>query len=77
MTIKGIFDYIIKNKRKIYLNLNQQLLIYIRDKEEVEKSKVVKVIEMGFTLLGRKNKLVVFANGIGRSIIYIILGINN
>lgn len=61
MIIKSILDYAIKNKQKIYLNLNQLLLIYIRGEKEVRKSRIIKIIEIDFVLLSRKNKLVISA----------------
>lgn len=44
--IKGILDYAIKYKRKKYFDFKQQLLIYIRSKKEIKKSKVVKAIKI-------------------------------
>lgn len=75
MIIENILDYAIKNKRKIYLNLDQQLLIYIKGEKGVKKTKVVKALEIGFTLLNKWNKLVIFvstnsiANDIGENMI--------
>lgn len=83
MTIEGILDHVIKNKGKIYLYLDQQLLIYIKSKEEVGKNRIIKAIKISFILLSRKNKLVISmptsstANGIGGNIIHIILKVNN
>lgn len=68
---------------QIYLHIDQQLLIYVKGEEVVGKSRVVKVIEMRFILLGRKKKLVIstFAsfttNNIEKSVIHIALGINS
>lgn len=56
LIIKEILDHAIRNKGKMYLDSNQQLLIYVRSKSGVGKSKIVKVIEMGFTLLSKRNK---------------------
>lgn len=75
-------DHAIRNKGKIYLKLNQQLLIYVRDKGRVRKRRVVKTIEIDFVLLGRRNKLVIstsisFAkNRIGGSTVYIAIRVN-
>lgn len=41
----------------MYLQPNQQLLIYIKGKDRVRKSRVIKAMEMGFALLERKNEL--------------------
>lgn len=65
----------------MYLKANQQLLIYIRDKSEVEKSRIVKAIE-SFALLKRKNELVIStltssaANEIGGCTVYITIEMN-
>lgn len=76
-------DHILKNKGRIYLDSDKQLLIYIRGEERVRKSRVVKTIEMGFTLLGKRKELVIFVltrfavNSIGGNMVYIALGVNN
>lgn len=60
----------------MHFDLDQQLLIYIRDEREIEKSENVKVIEMSFALLSRRKKLVISvptdftANIIGRNMIH-------
>lgn len=59
------------------------MLIYISREEKVGKNRVLKAIEMGFVLLNRRNKLVIFAltsfaaNDIGKNMVHIALGINN
>lgn len=83
MTLKGILDYTIKNKGKIYFDLDQQLLIYIKGEEGIRKSRVIKVIKMDFIILSRRKDLVISmpidsaANSIGRSTTDNTLGINN
>ncbi len=83
LIIEGILDHAIKFKGKIFLNSGEQLLIYIKDKRGVGKSRVVKVIEMGFILLSRRKELVIsmltgsVANSIGKNTVHTILGINN
>lgn len=83
MIVKEILDYTIKFQKKIYLDFEEQLLIYIRGKGGVEKSKVVKAIKMGFILVSIRKELVISAptgftaNSIDRSIGYIALGVNN
>lgn len=67
----------------MFLNLFQQLLIYIRDKKGVRKSKVVNAIQISFTLFNRKTKLVIsvsinfVANGISGNTVYITFTINS
>lgn len=83
MTIEGILDHDIKNKGKIYLDLDQQLLIDIRSEEKIRKSRVLKAIKIGFALFGRRNELVISlptwfaANNIDRNTVYTVLGVNN
>lgn len=57
MIVREILDYAIWNKGKMYLEPNQQLLIYVKGKDGVRKSRVMKAIEIGFALLERKNEL--------------------
>lgn len=84
MIIEEILDHAIKFKGKMFLNSEKQLPIYIRSEGGVGKQRVVKAIEMGFILLStRRKKLMISAptsfaaNGIGRSTMYIALGIKN
>lgn len=82
MIVKEILDHAIRNKEKIYYESNQQLLIYIRDKDRVKKSKIVKAIEIGIVLLERRNELVISAltsstvNGIDGSTVHIAIEVN-
>lgn len=67
----------------MFLNLNQQLLVYIRVEKGIKKSKVVNAISIGFILLDRETKLVISvpinstANGIGGITVYITLRVNS
>lgn len=80
--VKENLDHAIRNKEKIYYKSNQQLLIYIRDENRIEKSKVMKAIEIGIALLEKRNELVISTsisftvNGIGKSTVYIAIGMN-
>lgn len=38
LIVEGILKYAIKNKGKMYFNLDQQLLIYIKDEKRVRKN---------------------------------------
>ena len=83
LTIKNFLDHAIKNMRKMYLYIDQQMLIYIRIEGRVEKNRVVKAIEIKFTLLGKRKKLVISAltsfaaNEIGKNIVYTTLKVSN
>lgn len=81
--VESILDFIIKNKGTIYFDIDQQLLIYIKSRGGVRKSRVIKAIKIDFTLLGKRKKLVIsalissLANGIDGSIVYTALRVNN
>lgn len=76
-------DHNIKNKGKMFLNLDQQLLVYIRIEKGIAKSRVVNAIWPDFFLLGNRKELVIstpigFAvNSICGSIMHTALGIIN
>lgn len=57
LTVKRVLDHVIKYKSRIFLDLDQQLLVYLRDKKNVKKSKIVNVIQRGYFLLSRRKKL--------------------
>ncbi len=67
----------------MFLDSGEQLLIYIRGKGGVGKSRVVKAIEMSFILLSRRKELEISertgsaANGIGGSTVHTVLDVNN
>ncbi len=83
MTVKGILDHAIKFKGKMFLDFGEHLLIYSRVEGGVGKSRVMKVIEMGFILLNKRKKLVIsaptnsIANGISGSTVHTALDVNN
>lgn len=80
--MEEILDHIIRNKKKLYIIREDQLLLYIRGEEKIGKSYIIHVLEMGFTLLDRKNELMLSisigyaAKDIRRNIVYITLSIN-
>lgn len=80
LIVEGILDHTIKFKRKMFLDSGEQLLIYIKGERRVGKSRVVKVIKIGFILLSRRKELVISAptsfvvNDIDKSIVYTALG---
>ncbi len=51
LVVEEIIDYVIKNKRKMQLNTDAQLLLYLCRERGVGKSHIVKTLEIGFTLL--------------------------
>lgn len=82
MIVKAILDDVVKNKNKIYLDLDQQLLIYIKNEGKVGKIKVIQTIEIRFTFLGRRKKLEISAStifvaySIKKNMVHIALIIN-
>lgn len=62
--------------------IKDQLLLYIRDKNNIGKSSVIPALKIGFIFLDRLKKLVISTpmrctiDSIRENIIYIILGIN-
>lgn len=67
----------------MFFDIDQQLLIYIRDERSIKKNKIVNTIEIRFFLFGKRKKLVIsisigFAiNSIDKNIIHIAFGVNN
>lgn len=67
----------------MFFDIDQQLLIYIRDEKSIKKNKIINTIEMGFFLLGKRKKLPIstsisFAiNDINKNTIHIAFEINN
>lgn len=82
LIFKKILDHVIRNKKKMYLESNYQLLIYIRGKSGARKSRAVKVIEMVIVLLKKKKDLgistptIFVVNGIGGSMVHIAIRVN-
>lgn len=67
----------------MFFDIDKQQLIYVKGERKVGKSRVVKAIEIEFTLLGRKKRLVISTlidfviNSDCKSIVYIVLRVNN
>lgn len=67
----------------MYFDSNQQLLIYVKSEERIGKNRVIKGIEIGFTLFIKRKKLVISmpnksaVNDICLSMVYTVLGVNN
>lgn len=57
LIVKHIMNHIIKIKEKMYLDSGQKMLIYIRGKSGIGKSRVIKAFEIGFALLSRRREL--------------------
>lgn len=83
LTVKTILNHAIKNKENIFFYIDQQQFIYIKGEKRVRKSRVIKAIEMRFTILSKKKELVIsaptslVANGVNRSTVYAALRVNN
>lgn len=67
----------------MFLDRNQQLLVYIIDKKYVRKSKFVNIIQIRFFLLNKKVELIIFMptnfviNGIHKSTIHTTFEVNS
>lgn len=57
--LEVVFDYIIQNKDRFYVIKKNQLLVYIRREREIRKSYVIYMLEIGFTLPNRRDKLMI------------------
>lgn len=83
LIIEEILDHGIKNKSKMFLNLDKQLLLYVKSKDRTKKNRVINTIKMGFTLFSRRRKLVIstptnfIANDIIKSTVYTVIGISS
>ena len=82
LIVEGILDFVITKKGQVQVAIEDQLLLYIRDKSGVRKSRDVQALELGFIFLGRQAELVIFvpmgcaADGIGGNTIHTTLKIN-
>lgn len=80
--MKVVFHYLIRNKGRLCVIREDQLLLYVREEEKVEKSCIIHILEIGFTFLNKKNELIVIvatrcaAKSIRGSIMHIALNIN-
>ncbi len=61
LVVEGIFDYVIRNIGRLYVIREDQLLLYVRGEGGVGKIRVIHVLEIGFTLLNRRNELMISA----------------
>lgn len=83
MIMEEIFYHAITVRRNQYSNRSQQLLFYIKNKDGVEKSWVIKAIHMRFMFLKKYSKLLlavlmgIVAANISRTIVYNVLSIEN
>lgn len=82
LVVEGIFDHIIRNKNRFCVTKEDQLLLYVKGEGGVEKSCIIYALKMGFTLLNRRNGLMILAlircatEGRGGSTVYITLSIS-
>ncbi len=80
--MKGIFDHVIRNKDRLCITRKDQVLLYVRGEEGVRKSHVIHVLEIGSTLLNRRNELMIsvptgcVTKSIGGSMMYTALSIS-
>ncbi|WP_375449089.1 AAA family ATPase [uncultured Nostoc sp.] len=82
LVVEGVLDHVIRNKGRLCVTREDQLLLYVRGEGGVGKSRVIHALEMGFTLLDRRNELMLSAptgyaaEGIGGSTVHTALSIS-
>ena len=82
LVVEGVLDHVIQNKGRLYVIRENQLLLYVKGEGGVEKNRVIHVLEIGFTLLDKRNELMLSvpmeyaAEGIGGSTVHTALSIS-
>lgn len=61
LVVEGVLDHVIQNKGRLCVTREDQLLLYARGEGGVRKSHMIHALEMGFTLLDRRNELILSA----------------
>lgn len=59
MVVEGSFDHIIRNKGRLYVTKEDQLLLYVRGEGEVGKDHMIYALEIGFILLNKRRELMI------------------
>ena len=82
LIVKGVLRHVINAKNKPpSIDSSDQMLFYVRGAGGVGKNRVIKAIEMGFSLLQRREELIITAptgaaaSGIGGSTVHAAMGI--
>lgn len=57
LVLEEVYNYVIKNKRKLYITKKDQLLLYVRRKKGIKKIHIIHALEIEFSLLNRRNEL--------------------
>lgn len=82
LVVEGIFNHVIRTKNRLCIKRKDQLLLYMRGERGVKQICVIYALEMGFTLLNRKNELMISVpigyttESIRRSTLHIALSIS-
>ena len=80
--MKKVLDQVIRNKKRLCVTRENQLLLYIRGEVGVGKSCMIYMLEIGFILLDKRNELMLSAptrcaaEDIRRSTVHIALSIS-
>lgn len=80
--MEGIFDHIIRNKDRLCVTRENQLLLYVKGEGGVRKSRIIYTLKMGFNFLNKRNELMILAltkcatEGMGGSTMHITLSIS-
>ena len=62
LIIEQVLNHVISHKRRIYESRENQLLLYVKNENEVDKSRIVRVLKIEFDLLKRRNEFVLTAS---------------
>lgn len=82
LVVEGVLDYVIRKKEKLCITRKDQLLLYIWKQRDIGKSCVIYILKMSFTLLDKKNELILLAltgyiiKAIRRNMMYTVLSIS-
>ena len=57
LMIEQVLDHVISHKRRMYESKENQLLLYVRDESDVDKSRIIRALKVEFDLLKRRNEL--------------------
>ena len=57
LVIEQVLDHVISHKRRMYESKENQLLLYVRDESDVDKSRIIRALKVEFDLLKKRNEL--------------------
>lgn len=81
LVVEQIFNHVIPHKKRTYENKNDQLFLYVKNENEINRNRDIQSLKIEFALLRKRNKFVFITstdctmNNINERIIYISLNI--